>query len=109
MSYSNLSQNVWQRYNEGVEMEKLLKEYLDYLEVEKNRSPKTRENYERYLRHFADKMKIKNLSDLTLDSIKNFRLMLARSANGSGEYLKKSTQAYYIIAIRNFLKYLARN
>ena len=33
-------------------VEELLKEYLDYLEIEKNRSVKTRENYERYLTAF---------------------------------------------------------
>ena len=29
--------------------------------------------------------------------------------NDKGEYLKKTTQAYYIIALRNFLKYLIKN
>lgn len=87
---------------------KLLQEYLDYLEVEKNRSPKTRENYERYLRRFLTAEKIVDLSDLTLEAVKRFRLLLARAANREGTPLKKSTQMYYVIAIRNFLKYLIR-
>jgi len=33
-------------------LKKLLNEYLDFLEIEKNRSIKTRDNYERYLIHF---------------------------------------------------------
>ncbi len=90
------------------EIEKLLKEYLDYLEVEKNRSPKTRENYERYLRHFITQRGIVTLRDFTLDAIKDFRLALAREKTAGGEPLKKSTQSYYVIAIRNFLKYLAK-
>ncbi|MBI2604039.1 MAG: tyrosine-type recombinase/integrase [Candidatus Harrisonbacteria bacterium] len=90
------------------EIEKLLKEYLDYLEVEKNRSPKTRENYERYLRRFAKHSRAAALRDLTLDAIKDFRLALAREKTPAGEPLKKVTQSYYVIAIRNFLKYLAK-
>ncbi|TSC89899.1 MAG: hypothetical protein G01um10143_389 [Parcubacteria group bacterium Gr01-1014_3] len=84
------------------EIEKLLKNYLDYLEIEKNRLVLTRNNYERYLRAFFENGKIEKLSHLTLDKIKDFRLALARRD------LKKSTQAYYVIAIRNFLKYLIK-
>ena len=87
------------------EIEKLLKEYLDYLEIEKNRSRNTRENYERYLRSFIDFAKIEKPEDITVASIKEFRLGLAR---GDKE-LKKITQTYYAIAIRNFLKYLLKN
>ncbi len=84
------------------EIEKYLKEYLDYLEVEKNRSPKTRENYERYLKRFVATMKLKTLGDITEESIREFRVRL------SHENLKKISQSYYVIAIRNFLKYLVR-
>lgn len=90
------------------EIEHLLKEYLDYLEVEKNRSPKTRENYERYLREFITAQKLSSLRDFTIPAVKEFRLQLARKRAASGEPLKKSTQSYYVIAIRNFLKYLAK-
>ena len=81
----------------------LLKNYLDYLEIEKNRSPKTRENYERYLRAFFQNAGVKSIGDINLENIKNFRLALARK-----EGLKKVTQTYYVIAIRNFLKYLIK-
>ncbi len=84
------------------EIEKLLKEYLDYLEIEKNRSPKTRENYERYLKTFIKKTDVSKISDITREKIREFRVALAR------ENLKKITQSYYVIAIRNFLKYLVR-
>lgn len=87
------------------EIEKLLKEYLDYLEIDKNRSRNTRENYERYLRSFIDFAKIKKPEDITVESIKEFRLGLAR---GEKE-LKKITQTYYAIAIRNFLKFMLKN
>ncbi|MEK7593419.1 MAG: tyrosine-type recombinase/integrase [Patescibacteria group bacterium] len=87
----------------------LLKNYLDYLEIEKNRAIKTRQNYERYLKVFFDFSEIKTEKDITLEAVKNFRLHLARLKNQKGGELKKNTQSYYIIALRNFLKYLIKN
>ncbi len=84
------------------EVEKHLKEYLDYLEVEKNRSRKTRENYERYLKFFIKKQNIRSLKDITEDEVRDFRVGLSRKD------LKKNTQSYYVIAIRNFLRYLLK-
>ena len=86
-----------------------LKEYLDYLEIEKNRSRKTRENYERYLKKFFEVENIESEGDITIERVRDFRLHLARISNGRGEGYGKSTQSYYIIALRNFLKYLAKN
>ncbi len=92
-----------------MDIQKLLREYLDYLEVEKNRSPKTRMSYERYLRRYIIEAGIATLSDITPESVRRFRLGLARATTGKGDELKKSTQMYYVIAIRNFLKYLIRH
>ncbi len=92
-----------------MDIKTLLKNYLDYLEIEKNRSPKTRENYERYLKSFITFAKIKTEKDISLDKVHNFRLYLARLKNYRGEDFKKTTQAYYVIAIRNFLKYLIKH
>ena len=90
------------------QVESLLEDYLNYLEVQKNYSPKTRENYERYLKSFIKSEKIKSVGGITLNVVNNFRLTLARQKNPAGDYLKKSTQSYYIIAIRNFLKHLIK-
>ncbi len=84
------------------ETERYIREYLDYLEVEKNRSWKTRENYERYLSRFVREMKLEDLADLTENAVREFRVRL------SHKNLKKITQSYYAIAIRNFLKYLVK-
>lgn len=84
------------------EAEKWLEDYLNYLEIEKNRSPKTRENYERYLREFLNFSKIKAAKDITEETVRSFRVSLSR------KNLKKITQNYYVIAIRNFLKYLTK-
>lgn len=88
------------------DINKLLKNYLDYLEIEKNRSLKTNENYKRYLRIFINFAKIKTEKDITMDKIRDFRLYLARTKTPTGKTLKKTTQSYYVIALRNFLKYL---
>ena len=60
------------------EIRKLLKDYLDYLEIERNRSPKTRENYEHYLNVFLNFSKISAPSDITDSMVREFRLALAR-------------------------------
>lgn len=84
------------------EIERLVKEYLDYLEIEKNRSASTRKNYKRYLDRFIKFGDLKSIKDVTEESIRAFRVHLADPE----ENLKKRTQAYYVIAIRNLLKYL---
>lgn len=97
------------------DIQKLLKDYLNYLEIEKNRSPKTRENYEHYLGEFLKFAKIKSPKEITEELVREFRLALARSkpsdaahGQGSKRSLKKITQNYYIIALRGFLKYLLK-
>ncbi len=91
---------------------KHLEEYLNYLEIEKNRSIKTRENYERYIKAFLLWSKIKSVKEITVPIVKQFRLHLARTVKenvrGGETTLKKKTQSYYLIALRNFLKYLAK-
>ena len=83
-------------------------QFLEYLEVEKQRSPKTIENYDRYLEKFLFWAKISDPKDINDDLIRNFRLYLNRFQNKKGENLKKITQNYYVIAIRCFLKYLTK-
>ncbi len=77
-------------------------DYISYLEVEKNRSPKTQENYKRYLDSFIRETGISKISEITQEAVSDFRMKLSR------EEKKKITQSYYIIAIRNFLKYLIK-
>ena len=80
----------------------LKKEFLEYLEIEKGRAVKTVENYDRYLKRFFDFAKISAPKDITEDIVRKYRLYLNR-AN-----LDKPTQNYYVIALRMFLKYLAK-
>ncbi|TSD03697.1 MAG: putative Tyrosine recombinase xerD [Parcubacteria group bacterium Athens0714_26] len=90
------------------DIKELVKNYLDYLEIEKNRSLKTRSNYEHYLKTFIDYSKINNPEDITLEKVIKFRLYLAREKDNFGKPLKRITQSYYVIALRNLLKYLIK-
>jgi len=82
--------------------------YLEYLEIEKNKAQKTLENYGRYLDRFLNFSKIKNISQLDEELIRQYRLHLNRLRDTKERPLKKITQNYHVIALRNFLKYLAR-
>src|SRR5258708_29715398 len=75
------------------EIEKLLRDYLDYLEIEKNRSPKTRENYEHYLNEFLKFSEAHTAKDITDGIVREFRMALARRD------MKRLTQSYYVIEI----------
>jgi site-specific recombinase XerD len=86
----------------------LIDDYLAYLEIEKNRSIKTRDNYGRYLARFVEITGIKGPEDITAEVVRKFRLELARPASQATRERKKITQSYYVIALRNFLKYLAK-
>jgi site-specific recombinase XerD len=87
-------------------------QFLEYIEIEKGRSLKTVENYDHYLTRFLDFIKNDNPSGITDNSVREFRLWLNRQLSGQNirdrATLSKKTQNYYLIAIRAFLKYLAR-
>lgn len=85
-----------------------LRQFLEHLEIEKNRSPRTIENYKFYLERFLNFAKIKNPADLELEIVRQFRLWLNRQKNLQKQELKSSTQNYHLIALRSFLSYLAK-
>lgn len=91
-----------------MDINKLLVDFLEYLEIERNRSAKTVENYGHYLKRFIEWTEIKNPRDINPEKVRRFRLFLNRYKDENGRELKKITQNYYIIALRNFLKYLAK-
>ncbi|TSC74502.1 MAG: Tyrosine recombinase XerC [Parcubacteria group bacterium Gr01-1014_44] len=95
-----------------MDLKQLKTQFLEYLEIEKNRSPKTTENYDHYLHRFFDfasaGWQITQPQQITEEIIRKFRLHLNRLTAQNGEPLKKVTQNYHIIALRAFLKYLAK-
>jgi site-specific recombinase XerD len=94
------------------ELEKLKREFLEYTEIERGRALKTIENYDHYLSVFLEHTKAKQAEDITDRAVKEFRMWLNRQSGGNnrqtGATMSKKTQNYYLIALRAFLKYLAR-
>jgi site-specific recombinase XerD len=86
----------------------LIGDFLDYMEIERNRSPRTRSNYAFYLRRFLEFAGDLAPGAITSDRIRAYRLHLNRLTDPKGELLKKNTQNYHLIALRSFLKYLAK-
>jgi len=85
-----------------------LREFLEYLEIEKNRSNNTIQNYQFYIGRFIDWYGDKKPEAIKSDDVRQYRLWLNRLADVHGEPLKKNTQNYHLIALRSFLKYLAK-
>ena len=85
-------------------------DFLEYLEVEKGRSPLTIREYEHYLKRFDDWLSQNSSAvepeDIDLELVRKYRLYLAHLRNRNGVPLKRNTQTYYIIALRAFLRYL---
>lgn len=91
----------------------LKRQFLEYIEIEKGRGAKTIENYDRYLTRFIAHTKLKDPKDITDATVREYRLWLNRqegtkAKGAAAQTLKKKTQNYYLIALRAFLKYLAR-
>lgn len=96
-----------------MDLQTLKRQYFEHLEIEKGRSLKTVENYERYINRFLEFSKASDPKDVTDDIVREFRLWLNRQPSGIKiggrvETLKKKTQNYYLIALRSFLKYLRK-
>ncbi|HFC36056.1 MAG TPA: hypothetical protein ENJ49_00055 [Candidatus Moranbacteria bacterium] len=89
-------------------LSQLTDDFFEYLEIEANRTPKTIENYHHYLKRFFTFSKISEPQEITADLVKKYRLFLNRFEDEKGKPLKKITQNYHLIALRSFLKYLAK-
>jgi len=89
-------------------IKELKSQFLEHLEIETGRSQKTIENYDHYLNRFLNWSKAEKPQDITEDLVRNYRIWLNRFQDENGRNLKKITQNYYIIALRSFLKYLAK-
>ncbi len=93
------------------DLKKTVDEFLEYLEVERNRSRATIRNYRFYLERFvswAREQKVTGANQLSGDLVRQYRLWLNRLEDENGEPLKKNTQNYHLIAVRSWLKYLAK-
>ena len=95
-----------------MDMQQAIRQFLEYIEIEKGRSLKTVENYSHYLGVFHKATNIQSPSDITDTVVREFRLWLNRQVTGNnrktGQTMSRKTQNYYLIALRAFLKYMAR-
>lgn len=83
-------------------------QFLEYLELEQNRSNKTIENYSHYLTRLADFAGEIKLKDIDEQLIRKWRLWLNRLGTNTSDELSKTTQNYHLIALRSFLRFCAR-
>jgi site-specific recombinase XerD len=92
---------------------KLIVDFLEYLEIEKNCSKLTIRDYRHYLDVFMDwyliNLKEKPLDKLELSDIRRYRVFLSNKVDDKGAGLARVTQNYYIIALRSFLRFLIKN
>ena len=97
--------------NSNIPLIKHIPRFLEYVEVEKGLSPQTSKNYHNFLKVFTEWLMDNNLGhirphELTPEHIWDYRLYLSRK-KGDAEFIKKTTQSYYLIAIRALLNYFA--
>lgn len=107
-----MSHNICYNIASMTSLKQLKTQFLEYIEIEKGRSLKTVENYDHYLTRFLDFAKNDNPENITDSSVREFRLWLNRqpaaNSKAGNDTLSRKTQNYYLIALRAFLKYLAR-
>jgi site-specific recombinase XerD len=79
--------------------------FLEYLEIDQNRSQKTIANYDHYLTRLIDYAGDITVEEITPELIRKWRLWLNRLGTNTSDELGKSTTNYHLIALRSFLKF----
>ena len=85
-----------------------VEQFLEYLELEQNRSQKTIQNYSHYLTRLSDFAGDIKLADLNVELIRKWRLWLNRLGTNTSDELSTTTQNYHLIALRSFLRFCAK-
>ena len=85
-----------------------LADFLEYMEIERGRSLKTIENYSLYLNRFYEFAGDIKVVKIDSELVTKWRKWLNRYQGDDGREINKTTQNYHLIALRSFLKYLAR-
>ena len=86
----------------------LINDYIEHLEVEGGRSSKTAENYRLYLERLIEFSGDIEISKLSSELVRKYRLWLNRYTNDQGDELATITQGYHLIALRGLLTYLTK-
>lgn len=82
--------------------------FLEYLEIDQNRSQKTISNYDHYLTRLIDYAGDITVEEITPELIRKWRLWLNRLGTNTSDELGKNTLNYHLIALRSFLKFCAK-
>ena len=91
-----------------MEVSTLVTDYLEHLEIEQNRSQRTIANYDHYLQRLVEFCDDCEIAKVDANMVRAYRLHLNRLKDNQGQELSKATQNYHLIALRSFLKYLAK-
>lgn len=95
------------------EIAKKIDEFLEYLQVERGSSPLTIRDYKHYLSRFINWMTTEgineSLKDINPEVVRRFRVFLTNLPGENKPQMTRRTQAYHVIALRSFLKWLIRN
>ncbi len=91
-----------------MQFEKTKTDFLEYLEIEQNKSQKTIRNYDHYLSRLLDFAGDITVKDITPELIRKWRLWLNRLGTNTSDELQKNTQNYHLIALRSFLRFCAK-
>jgi len=83
-------------------------DFLEYLEIEQNRSQKTIANYDHYLTRLIDFAGDISVADINPELIRKWRLWLNRLGSNTSDELSALTLNYHLIALRSFLKFCAK-
>jgi site-specific recombinase XerD len=83
-------------------------DFLEYLEIEQNRSQKTIANYDHYLTRLLDFAGEIDVKDIDNELVRKWRLWLNRLGTNTSDELGKTTLNYHLIALRSFLRYCAK-
>ena len=97
-------------------LSELIQQFLEYLEIERNCSSLTIRNYKHYLERFLSFASPTSRSlgevgpkNINLELIRKYRLFLSRYSDDKGKTLSRKTQAYHVVALRSFLRWLVKN
>ncbi len=91
-----------------MDYEQAVAEFLEYLELEQNRSMKTIQNYSHYLTRLSDFAGEIKLNEIDDELIRKWRMWLNRLPTSNADELSKTTQNYHLIALRSFLRFCAK-
>jgi len=89
-----------------------MEDFLLYCELTKQYSENTLRNYRNTLERFAEflrKVKIEHTNNIDLEVVNGYRQHLKQKETVRKSVLSKKSQAYQIIVIRSFLKFMGRN